>query len=409
MNQHRAYLLLQGVCSPFFTHLAQSLKAQGHQVYKINFNAGDWLYWKDPAHNYRGRLADLPAYLADIYSKYAISDQILFGDRRPVHRAAVDLAQSRQIRTHVYEEGYFRPYWLTLEREGVNGHSLLPRDADWFRETGASLADYGNGQAFQSSFTIRAIHDVVYHAASAWNPVSYPYYKTHAPVNAAIEYLGYCTRLPFLPLHELRDRQTLHKLFASGVPFFFLPLQLSCDAQILDHSRFKDMQEVLEAVIASFALHAPLQPRLLIKNHPLDMGLCNYSRIIQQLAERFGVAERVLFVETGDLAPILQHASGTITVNSTVGTQALGQQCPTIALADPIYNLPRLTFQGKLDDFWLNSEKPDAELFRCFRNTVIHTTQVNGGFYSRQGITMAVANSLRLLDQEHSPLQQLLV
>jgi capsular polysaccharide export protein len=68
-----------------------------------------------------------------------------------------------------------------------------------------------------------------------------------------------------------------------------------------------------------------------------------------------------------------------------------------VTLSDPIYNLPGLTFQGPLDDFWTHAEAR-RELFRCFRNTVIHATQVNGGFYSAQAIRMAVANCRRFLE-----------
>jgi len=77
-------------------------------------------------------------------------------------------------------------------------------------------------------------------------------------------------------------------------------------------------------------------------------------------------------------------------------------------LSDPIYNLPGLTFQGGLDDFWRARPVPDAELFRRFRNTVIHATQVNGGFYYPRGIALAVENCLRMLEPERSPLEALL-
>jgi capsular polysaccharide export protein len=113
-------------------------------------------------------------------------------------------------------------------------------------------------------------------------------------------------------------------------------------------------------------------------------------------------------METGNLDALLRHARGTVTVNSTVGAHSISLNCPTIALSDPIYNLPGLTYQGHLDGFWQNEVKPDAELFGHFRNTVIHTTQVNGGFYSRQGIALAVENCLRRLEQERSPLEELL-
>ena len=97
-----------------------------------------------------------------------------------------------------------------------------------------------------------------------------------------------------------------------------------------------------------------------------------------------------------------------MTVNSTVGGVSLGLDCPTLALSDPIYNLPGLTFQGALDDFWRQGEAPNRELFRRFRNAVIHATQVNGGFYCRRGIELAVRNSVAILEGEVSPLEALL-
>ena len=136
----------------------------GIRYLKINFNGGDWLYWgKRSASNYRGSVAEFGQFLDDKYRSLGITDQVLFGDCRPVHRPAVDHGKVCGVRTHVFEEGYFRPYWVTLEREGVNGYSSLPRDPDWFREVGPRLPLYGDGRPFQSSFAIRAVHDVAFH------------------------------------------------------------------------------------------------------------------------------------------------------------------------------------------------------------------------------------------------------
>ena len=81
------------------------------------------------------------------------------------------------------------------------------------------------------------------------------------------------------------------------------------------------------------------------------------------LSDRFDLAGRVEYMETGDLDTMLCHARGTVTVNSTVGALSVGLNCPTITLSDPIYNLPGLTYQGNLDDFWQDEVRPDAELF----------------------------------------------
>jgi len=405
----RSFLFLQGVCSPFFARLADRLRQDGHRVFRVNFNAGDQLAWAGrPAWNYRGPLAALGDFLVDRYQACGITDQILFGDCRPVHRPAIAEGRAHGVRTHVFEEGYFRPSWVTLERDGVNGYSLLPRDPNWYRQVGSGLPDHDDAHSFPSPFFLRALHDVCYHVTGSANPVLFPRYRTHAPVHAALEYLGYLRRLPLLRVHRPRDAALIARVMAARTPFFVLPLQLDGDAQIRTHSRFPDMTAVMAEVMASFARHAPETARLLIKNHPLDSGLLNYSRIIRRLAARFDLTGRVHFLETGNLEALLPQARGTVVVNSTVGSLALGLDCPTMALSQPIYNLPGLTFQGHLDSFWREGTRPDSTLFRCFRNTVIHATQVNGGFYSRQGIGLLVDNCRPMLTAERSPLEEFL-
>jgi capsular polysaccharide export protein len=102
------------------------------------------------------------------------------------------------------------------------------------------------------------------------------------------------------------------------------------------------------------------------------------------------------------------RARGIVTVNSTVGMSSLAHGRPVIVLGTAIYNMAGLTFQGALDDFWRAAAPPDAELFRRYRNTVIHTTQLNGGFYTPRSRALAVENCQRLLLAERSPLEELL-
>ena len=409
MDSQRHFLFLQSVCSPFFQRLADRLSAAGHLVHKINFNGGDAAYWRGyPASSWRRGTELLPAFLEQKMRTLGITDQVLFGDQRPVHKPAVALGKQFGIRTHVFEEGYFRPSWVTLERGGVNTCSRLPRDPEWYRHVGADLPDYGDGVAFDSAFFKRALHDVVYHVACSADWLRFPGYRSHAPVSAAAEYIGFLRRSTKVKTQERIDAAVIARLAVQATPFYFLPLQLNSDAQIREHSSFADMTEVMGFVMASFAAHAPGDARLVIKNHPLEMGASDYPKIIGELQRRHGLAGRVDYLETGDLMLLLKHALGVVTVNSTVGGLSLQFGCPTITLSDPIYNIAGLTFQGRLDDFWRNAIAPDAALFRAFRNTVIHTTQVNGGFYSDAGIALAIDNSMRFLLPDRSPLESLL-
>nr|WP_298410296.1 capsular biosynthesis protein [uncultured Halomonas sp.] len=408
--QRRSFLLLQGVCSPFFLRLAERLAERGHRVVKVNFTAGDSLYtWRGAdAHAFRGPLEELDDFVDALWTRYAITDQVLFGDCRAVHRSLVEGARRHGIRNHVFEEGYFRPFRVTLEREGVNNHSLLPRDPHWYREMAHGLPEPAKPRHFDNPFHMRALHDVCYHLAGLSHPLSYPHYRTHAPVTAPLEYTGYAWRFARLPYWKRRDAKRIERLLASGKTFYLLPLQLNGDAQIQRHSSIKSMRGLIERAMHSFARHAPSDSLLVIKNHPLDMGLVDYARHIRRLTKELALESRVVYLESGNLEAILKQAAGTVTVNSTVGNVALGVGCPTLALADPIYRMPGLTHCGDLDGFWRAPIPPDPRLFEQFRRIVIHTTQINGGFYCRDGIAMTVENATGILEAEQSPLERLL-
>lgn len=407
---NRSFLFLQGVCSPFFRTLGRALRSDGHAVHKVNFTIGDAVSWSaGGARSYRRSAGGLPAYYSQLFDRFEISDIVLFGDCRPIHRPAVELARTRGVCTHVFEEGYFRPYWVTLERGGVNAYSSLPKDPRWYRESARSVPRYKNGDEFRSPFWVRAAHDVLYNFWAGLNPVFYPGYASHVPYSPAAEYWNYVRRSIKVTRRQKQDAEDIRVVVerAQDRPFYLLPLQLSSDAQIRYHSDFKDMEDVLERTLQSFASHAPQNSILVIKNHPLDPGFTDYETLVGSFAREFAIEDRVVYLESGHLPTLLSHTSGVVTVNSTVGGSALVHDCPTIALGRALYDLPGLTFQGALDDFWRMVEAPDKSLFRDFRNVVIHTTQINGGFYCRRGIDMAVRNAIPVMTASDSPLEKL--
>jgi capsular polysaccharide export protein len=408
-DQSRSFLLLQGVSSPFFSRLATALIQQGHHVHKVSFNAGDAVYWLPRRSNwFKQDLSELPGFLLKLYAKHGITDQVVFGDRRPVHIAALEQARQNHVRNHVFEEGYFRPNLITLEQEGVNARSQLPRSPQWFTQAAQRIPPQPLLKDFQSRLGLRAMHDVVYQASGVLNRLFFSKYRSHQNMSAAVEYAGYLQRSRLLKRVAPANTRLIENLVAQRTPYFFVPLQLNCDSQVRDHERFHIMQLMLKHVLHSFAQHAPADTKLVIKNHPLDTGWEHYDRVVLNLEHQFGLKDRVLYVETGDLTTLLKHAKGTITLNSTVGYVALEQGCPTLCLGDPQYNLPGLTDQQDLAQFWGMPVAPEAELFQSFKRVVVHSTQVYGGFYCPPSIAQAVEGSCERLAAELSPLHQLL-
>ncbi|HEY5718730.1 MAG TPA: hypothetical protein VIS52_09565, partial [Motiliproteus sp.] len=206
-----------------------------------------------------------------------------------------------------------------------------------------------------------------------------------------------------------RDAEEIQNLLRRKTRYYLLPLQLNSDSQIRTHSRSRGVPFLVKQVINSFFRHAPADTHQVIKNHPLDTVLINYAAWIGRLVRRLKLQGRILYLESGHLPTLLDHTLGVVTVNSSVGTSAFVHGCPTIAMGDAIYDMEGLTFQGPLDQFWTNLSPPDRKLYRDFRNTVIHTTQVNGGFYTRKGIRLGVQQCAERMSEDYSRLQQLLL
>lgn len=394
-----------------FTRLGDRLRARGETVLRVNVCAGDAMAWGTrPAWSFRGPASGFAHWLAPRVRQHAVSDVVLFGCRRPLHAAAIPVLRQHGARIHVFEEGYIRPNWISVERLGAAPTPWLPRDPQWYREVHARLHDrHGIAPVpIRVPLVLRGWRETRHHLGNALNPLAYPGYRTHRQHVAAVEALGFVRRYAAMRVAGRADARGIEALLAARTPYFVLPLQLNGDAQIVHNSPFDDIADAVTQVLRSFAAHAPGDAHLVIKNHPLDAGLSAHRQLVERLGAEFGVRTRVHYVETAHLPTLLEHARGTVVVNSTVGMSALSQHCPTKALAQPFYDLPGLTSRAPLDHFWRDPEPPDATLYQALHDIVIHATQVNGDFVTRAGMALAVDGCERMFGPL-SPLEQLLL
>lgn len=391
----RVVLLLQGLMGRVFRRLGQELIRSGHRVYKVNFNGGDRLFWRLPGGiEYRGSLEEWPEALRQIIGEKGITDVVLFGDCRPHHMAATALCRELEVPVHVFEEGYIRPDWVTLELGGVNGHSALPRDPEWYRRTAANLPPVPAHRQVPSSFRRRALEGLAYNVADIFTRGSYPHWTTHRPWHPLIEGMGWMRKLARTKKKKARANTLIERLQSSEGPYFLFPLQLASDAQIRLHSPFAGIGHALRMVLESFARYAPADARLVVKEHPLDNGVIDWREETASLARLFGVAERVDYMGWGDIVPVTQRARGMVTVNSTSGTLALAMGVPVLALGQAVYDIPNITCQDGIDSFWTNPVPPDPETFAAFRRVLIERCLIPGGFFSEEALDKVVRHAV---------------
>lgn len=383
----RNILLLQGLMGPLFRRLGQALRRDGYGVHKVNFNGGDRLFWRLPnGVDYRGSLLDWPAALEQLIADRQITDVLLFGDCRPIHMAATAVCGKLHIPVHVFEEGYIRPDWVTLELGGVNGHSTLPRDPAWYLAEAAALPPAPDHHPVASSFRRRATEGLIYNVADVLTRWRYPYWDNHRPWHPLVEGMGWTRKLMRRKAVAVRSTEVLASLSARKAPYMLFPLQLDSDAQIRLHSSFAGIADALRMVIASFAANAPADLRLVVKEHPLDNGVRDWRRETATLADLYGIGNRIDYLESGDIVPVVQRSRGMVTINSTSGTLALAHGIPVIPLGHAVYDIEGITFQGTLDDFWRDPGKPDSQVFSAFRRVLIDRCLVAGGFFSEEAL-----------------------
>jgi capsular polysaccharide export protein len=379
--RHKNILLLQGPVGPFFSRLASVLAAVGAKTYKVNFNGGDCLFYRHNSILWRGSLDAWPNYFASLLDRLSIDVVMLFGDCRPIHRVAREIAQQRGLKVGAFEEGYVRPNYITFEEYGVNGYSSIPRTADFYN----ALSNKGLAleREVGNTFWHAALWAVLYYTASAALKGIFRQYRHHRvlELSEALPWLRGAWRKVF---HACRQHRVLGILAGRLTKRFFLvPLQISGDSQVLQHSGFASVADFVCRVVESFAAHAPKNTTLVVKHHPLDRGYHDYSLLLAGLAEQHGLKTRLLYIHDQHLPTLLHHMVGAVVINSTVGFSALSHGAPVKACGFAIYDIPGLTFPGSLDGFWNTAQDfhPDPGLFARFRAYVIDQTQINASFY----------------------------
>lgn len=394
----KSYLFLQGPHGPFFKELGGRLQAKGAKVFRVNFNGGDWIDWHGSTTiSFTGKHEEWSDYVEYLFKKHQITDLILFGDCRSLHRIAIECAIIHQIRVHVYEEGYIRPKWVTLEECGVNGHSKLLKEIDeklaHVKPDQISLTS----EKFGPSMRWILYYCLRYYLFKSFWVKRFRNYVRHRPYRPHQELLLWCGNLLHMPLLQARSKSRLKVLSQNGSPFYLVCLQLDSDAQLREHSDCLSMANFINKVLRSFVRHAPANTLLVFKKHPLDPGGIPYETLVRLEAYSLGIRDRVMFIHTGILPDLIKSSLGVVLMNSTVGTSALHHGKPTICLGKAIYDLPGLTNQRGLNNFWKELAPPDPILYAKFRAFLMRNVLVNGGFFSPKGRRLALQGSIKRL------------
>lgn len=365
--------MLQGPSSRFFTHLGRALRARGADVLRVGFAPGDRLMWTHDAGRYlpyRGHPDAFGEWFNDLLLAERPSDLLMLGDGRPVHAAALQVAQSHPtpLAAWIVEHGYLRPDLIVIEPWGMGGGSRIPAAYD----PGARIPQPPENPRFPASFLRYAALDIAWHLSTlALGWARYPHYRPHSGLSPLVEYAGWIGKALARPARLRARRVALGRIEQAAGPLFLFPLQLRADFQLRRYGTGEDLIVILERVLEDFARHAPRTARLIVKVHPLDNGRTDWRRLI---------GARAIYLDGGDPGALWPRLSGVVTVNSTVGLAALQAGVPTHVLGAAIYDRAGMTDPGPLARFWQDPEPPTPGAVAHFSAFLRAHFHVSGAF-----------------------------
>lgn len=389
----RVFLFLQGPHGPFYRRLALALKTRGHAALRVAFNPADEAEWRKagPLLRFNAPADEFGDWLRQQIDAHGVTDIVLYGDSRPVHAEAVQIARDLDLQTHCLEEGYVRPSWITYEREGNNGNSLLmtislPRMAQALGQGDHPETEVPAtwGDAREHLWL-----SALYHARCLLPSFRYGRFKGHRDTPLLRECSWYWLRAAKMPWIWARRSVQQWRLLRSSKVYHLALLQLSFDSSMQVHSGYRSTSEFVEDVIDAFAEGAEPDEYLVLKAHPFEDGRERLGRVIRELARDLGVGHRVIFIDGGKrLASLLDRARSAVTVNSTAAQQALWRGLPVAALGQAIYKKPGLVAEQGLSDFLRHPRRPDLRSYWLFRQFMMETSQIAGSFYANAGIDL---------------------
>ena len=279
----------------------------------------------------------------------------------PRVRAAMKLAETRGYYTVYFEQGNF-PGTVICDPKGVNYEGSMrdfevPRDFDRERIE-KYLEGYRvrahmpvrSGQAKQIS---RGIRNALVNFVARRNPFRPRQYFTY---DIRVNLWNLMRRLKrYCRLRSARGARPAAP-YEPSRPYIFLPLQVHDDTQITVNSPYiHTMEQLVELMVDA----RPAEAELVVKTHPADVDRRSYDRIANML-KRPGCT----FLTQGNSLKFVRDSGCVVTVNSTVGLEALAFLKSVVVLGNAVYAERGLTFDVR------DSRELPAKLSEALHATV---------------------------------------
>jgi len=307
------------------------------------------------------------AFLRDFISEKKIDFVLMHNDLRWQHALAIHVCKELDIRYLITERGLFRPHTTTIDFQGVNAYSSIPKSIHFYEEVivkNLPFKDYSIGRHKNFKVNLKFVLFLLLN-----------YFGDIFKINTRIVNQRY-SLLSYVSLF-LKQRKKVKAKLTHALPkkYIFIPLQVNTDTQILVHSQYENMQAFISHVEKTFYAEQS-DISLVFKQHPMDKG------------EEYKFDARSI-ISNNSTSQLIKDSEFIITINSTVGFEAIQHYKQVIVLGEAFYKIPKLCIASSINRFQkdliicLNSKfQIDHGLVDKFIYYLKYKYQINGNLFN---------------------------
>ena len=308
------------------------------------------------------------AFARDYLTINKIDLVLMHNDLRWQHTLTIALCKELDIKYLITERGIFRPDTTTVDFHGVNGYSSLPKDKNFYKNYNVEIKEL---KSYKVSKMLNLKINIRFAFFILLNKIG-DIFSLNSKIKNKSYSLSHYVNL-FIKQKFSNSKQNIITL---PEKYIFIPLQVNTDTQILIHSDFKDMQEFITLVENSFySLNSDL--KLVFKIHPMEKGIVNYT-----------FDNRSIIVES-DTNELIKKSEFVITINSTVGFEAIQQKKKVMVLGEAFFKIEDIavcsskdSLRDELQKILNDTIELDNEAIKSFVNYLKYEYQVNGNLFN---------------------------
>lgn len=316
-------------------------------------------------------------------------DTVLIWNGAPLVRAlAAAIAARRGLRTIFGENGYL-PGTMQLDPQGVNyGSSHTPAIA-----AGAYRQFHGDGERLDTALALLRAGKRV----PDFQPFSSPRARPSERLRRELARLF--TGRAWRWLESFGQGRLKTGPWQPQGPYVLLPMQVLLDSQLSAHSPLygHDMAQLILDTYAAMRAQLP-DHRLVVKLHPMETTYGNraYLRVARQHPD-------IVFASRQPIQALLPACSLVVTVNSTVGVEAMAYGKPVVTLGRNFYTVPELVEPARSREDLPAAisralAQPRDEALRRQFLLYLHQRLLSAGSYRDRSKRSLLAASQRILE-----------